>query len=251
MYQRRGPVSLDRFAAIADVHGNRWALEAVLADTDRRGLRTIVNLGDHLFGPLDPDGTAAILMSLNLPGIMGNQDRELLEPNAAQAISADQRAWLAAMPAKLQFEDALLFHGTPASDIQYLLETVHPDSVTLATTAEIRQRLAGFERPRLLLCGHTHIPRIVAVDEVLIVNPGSVGLQAYADDAPFPHVMEAGSPHARYAILERTSGGWNVEQIQLRYDWDAAASAASANGRDDWAYRLRTGRAKAAGPAAY
>jgi predicted phosphodiesterase len=45
-------------AVIADIHGNRWALEAVLADIDRRYIGQIVNLGDSLLGPLDPVGTA-------------------------------------------------------------------------------------------------------------------------------------------------------------------------------------------------
>jgi len=82
MHQRGRPVGFDRFAAIGDIHGNRWALESVLVDIDRRGIRTTINLGDHLFGPLDPDGTTAILMHQDVPGILGNQDRELLHPNA-------------------------------------------------------------------------------------------------------------------------------------------------------------------------
>jgi predicted phosphodiesterase len=51
------------FAVIADVHGNRWALEAVLQDIDRRGIHQIVNLGDHLTGLLDPAGTGNLLMA--------------------------------------------------------------------------------------------------------------------------------------------------------------------------------------------
>jgi len=45
-------------AVVADIHGNRWALEAVLQDINRRSIQQIVNLGDHLTGPLDPAGTA-------------------------------------------------------------------------------------------------------------------------------------------------------------------------------------------------
>ena len=41
-----------RFAAIADVHGNLLALEAVLKDIADLGITEIVNLGDHLSGPL-------------------------------------------------------------------------------------------------------------------------------------------------------------------------------------------------------
>jgi hypothetical protein len=39
-----------RFAAIADVHGNCIALEAVLADISALGLTDVVNLGDHVSG---------------------------------------------------------------------------------------------------------------------------------------------------------------------------------------------------------
>ncbi len=234
----------DRFAAIADIHGNRWALEAVLADIECRGIRTVVNLGDHLFGPLDPDGTAALLMRHQFVSIRGNQDRELLEPGCTQTVTPDQAAWLADMPSRAELPGILLFHGTPHSDAEYLPETVCPAGVRFATDQEIRSRLGEEDLPGLLLCGHTHIPRVVRTGAQLIVNPGSVGLQAYADDQPWPHVMETGSPHARYAIVERSETGWNVEQLQLRYDWDAASRQAKANGRADWAWRLTTGRAR-------
>ena len=42
-----------RFAAIADVHGNYLALEAVIADIRARGIDDIVNLGDMASGPLE------------------------------------------------------------------------------------------------------------------------------------------------------------------------------------------------------
>lgn len=228
--------AVTRFAAIADVHGNRWALEAVLDDIARRGLTGVVNLGDNLFGPLDVDGTAELLKRLELRGVSGNQDRELVEAGSPYS------AWLAGLPLTLELPGILMFHGAPDADNVYLLETVRGGVVTLATDAEIAERLGDVAHP-LLLCGHTHIPRAVRCGERLIVNPGSVGLQAYADDHPMPHVMETGSPHARYAILESDGTGWRVELRSLRYDWETAARFASGNGRDDWAYRLRTGRA--------
>jgi predicted phosphodiesterase len=244
-----------RFAVIADVHGNRLALEAVLEDIARRGIREIVNAGDHLFGPLDPTGTADLLMRLNLPSVAGNQDRELIELAEAapagstleqnrQALSPRHRDWLLAMPRCLELPGGILmFHGTPTRDDVYLLETVHENGgVSLATPEEIAARL-GVVPQKLLLCGHTHIPRAVAHAGQLIVNPGSVGLQAYADDQPVPHVMETGSPHARYAILEMCESGWRAEHIAVPYDAESAARTAERNGRPDWARRLRTGRA--------
>ena len=41
-----------KFAAIADIHGNCSALEAVLADIGQHRISEVVNLGDHLSGPL-------------------------------------------------------------------------------------------------------------------------------------------------------------------------------------------------------
>ncbi len=231
---------MQRFAAIADVHGNRWALEAVLEDIAGQGVSDIVNAGDHRFGPLDVPGSADLLIRLELPTVAGNQDREMLDD---LNLSILHRDWLASMPARREVADGvLMFHGTPERDDVYLLETVHTTGVvSLATTAEITARLANASRS-LLLCGHTHIPRAVALADKLIVNPGGVGLQAYADDAPVPHVMETGSRHARYAILERSRTGWHVEHRAVDYDFESAARTAERNGRPDWAFRLRTGR---------
>jgi predicted phosphodiesterase len=40
-----------RIAAIADIHGNMPALEAVLADIQRRDVDWTINLGDCVSGP--------------------------------------------------------------------------------------------------------------------------------------------------------------------------------------------------------
>jgi hypothetical protein len=55
--------------------------------------------------------------------------------------------------------------------------------------------------------------------------------------------MEAGSPHARFAILMRRDGAWTVEHVAVAYDWNAAAKVARTNGRPDWAHAIATGRA--------
>ncbi len=165
------------FAAIADVHGNRWALEAVLEDIERRGIRQIVNAGDHLAGPLDAAGTADLLMKLDLPSVAGNQDREPIP-----GLSTRHREWLASQPMRMELPGGILmFHGTPERDDVYLLETVRSSGeVSLASQADIAERLGGVMHP-LMLCGHTHVPRIVSINGSVIVNPGSVGLQAYRD----------------------------------------------------------------------
>jgi diadenosine tetraphosphatase ApaH/serine/threonine PP2A family protein phosphatase len=159
------------------------------------------------------------------------------------------RAWLAALPATLDLGDgAWCCHGTPASDLQYFLETVTPDlgrdgspGVRAAVAAEVTVRLGAIAAP-LVLCGHTHMPRIAQCGGSLIVNPGSVGLPAFDDDHPFAHLMETGAPHARWAVVEHGPAGWQAQLRATAYDWTAAAARAEANGRGDWADALRTGR---------
>ena len=68
-----------RFAAIADVHGNYLALEAVLADIRAQGISEIVNLGDMASGPLDARRTMDALMALDAVHVLGNHDRYLID----------------------------------------------------------------------------------------------------------------------------------------------------------------------------
>lgn len=71
-------------------------------------------------------------------------------------------------------------------------------------------------------------------DDTVIVNPGSVGMPRYADNAD-PSVAEAGSPHARYAVATRRSGRWSVDLITIEYDWAPVMPRARKNHRPDFA----------------
>lgn len=246
---------LERIALLSDIHGNRPALEAVLADLSRRGVGRILNLGDILYGPLDPVGTHGLLSACSLPvrHIRGNGDRLLYEIDGVAsptvgycraALPASALSWLESLPACLCEGDIYACHGSPRSDTEYLLEEMGELGGTLRPTTELEAMLAGLPQCSLVVCGHSHLPWVVKAGSRLVVNPGSVGLPAYADDAPRPHKMETGSPWARYAIVERQPDrGWAVEQLCLEYDWEKAARLADANGRPDWSGALRSGRA--------
>ncbi len=53
--------------------------------------------------------------------------------------------------------------------------------------------------------------------------------------------MEAGAPDARYAILERRNGAWDVTFRHVPYDHDAMADLARRNGQPELAKALATG----------
>jgi predicted phosphodiesterase len=246
----------DVIGLIADIHGNRWALGAVLDDMARRGLRAVVNLGDSLYGPLDPASTADLLMARPFTNIRGNQDRLLLQSSPVgetapswaftrSRLSPHHFDWLGSLPPTAAVDGTCLCcHGTPRQDDAYLLEQVGCDGgVRPMGRRALESELQGFPFD-VIACGHSHIPRLVVLpDGRRVVNPGSVGLPAYRDEEPFPHVMAAGSPHARYAILRRVGNSWDVEFVTVKYDWMAAARIAEANHRPDWAAWLATGQA--------
>src|SRR4051794_27086731 len=126
-----------RFAAIADVHGNPLALEAVIADIRRQGIDDIVNLGDMASGPLDARRTVETLMALGATNVRGNHDRYLVEHTPEEMWPSDRIAhaqldevhldWLRSLPASATFRDSIyLCHATPSDDNVYWLETVTP-----------------------------------------------------------------------------------------------------------------------------
>jgi putative phosphoesterase len=231
-------------AVISDVHGNAWALDAVLADARTRGADTFLDLGDTLDGPLDPAGTADRLMSLGALTVRGNHDRLMLERAAGTAHAALQPEhldWLAGFQVVAEHEDIVLFHATPGDDLVGLLDDPAPDGTHARSVEEVDALLDGVDAP-LVLCGHTHVPRMLELPGGRrVCNPGSVGLQAFREHGPAPWAIGTGSPHARYALLHREDGRWRVEPRSVAYDRTSAVAAARAAGREDWAMPLATG----------
>ncbi|MET0568022.1 MAG: metallophosphoesterase family protein [Hyphomicrobiaceae bacterium] len=243
-----------RIAVVADIHGNHGALEAVVADLREVSPDLVLNLGDCLSGPLEPAKTADLLIDLGWTTIRGNHDRELTQTPPDRMGASDRgtvgrigerhRAWLASLPPTLTVApDLFLCHGTPANDMDYLTEQVAPDGAVLpARESDLFEAVAAAPG-RVVLCGHTHIARLYRLrDGRIVANPGSVGLPGYDWDVPRPHVVEAGTPHARYLVMDRKGDQWHFEFRALVYDWEKAAAVAIANGRADWADVLATGR---------
>jgi len=245
-----------RLAILADIHANVWALDAVLAHAKERGIETFVNLGDTLYGPLKPHATYERLLHENvLVTLQGNQDRLIYEASerdlaaiptlsyVIRDLGEEPIHWLSGLPKTAVLGDGVfLCHGTPASDTVYLLEDVMDGLPEVRSEGAIRELLQGVHHP-VVLCGHTHIPRVVELaNGQLVVNPGSIGVPAYDDVDPVRYRMQTFSPHACYAVIERNGEGWNVSLERVAYDHHAAAACARTHGREDWAQGIATGR---------
>jgi len=150
-----------RVAAISDIHGNRFALDAALADIEKRAIDRIVCLGDTVQGGPQPVETVERLRKLGSPVVLGNADAWLLneEADSAEPTSEEQREVRAWTISKLSRADLdflrsykptveikldegqrlLCFHGSPTSYDDILL----PDS-----PKERWDQLLGLTRPR-------------------------------------------------------------------------------------------------------
>ena len=243
-----------KIAVISDIHGNSWALQSVLDDIWNQDVDCIFNLGDSFYGPLDPAGTMNLLLNEKIISICGNQDRLIIQQDASNtsstmeyvknSLNTEATSWIRALKKTAIWSDKVfLCHGTPAEDDVYLIEKITSDGAKIRTSAELLTELQRINH-QIILCGHSHMPRIINLPgNKMVVNPGSVGLQAYQDDLPHPHVMETGSCHARYCLITEQHTAWRSELKTVPYDWEAAAKCAKMNERLDWARWIATGRA--------
>lgn len=250
-----------RLLVFSDVHGNTPALRALFDRFDELQPDVLVNLGDIASGGCDPRGTLDLLATRpDTVTIRGNHERQVLGDElapggsdwlAAQAMREDDRAWFESLPTRATPAPGVLaYHATPDDDLTYLLETVDasaPNGLREATEDEILQRLGSWvDKAKVFLGGHTHLQRIRPLSNgILVVNPGSLGWPAFPGDEPTPHLVEAGSPEARFVVPDEDTSepsGWRATPHVLPYPVEEAVEFAVANGRPDVAHALRTGR---------
>ena len=244
----------ETIALVSDIHGNRWALEAVLADIRERKITTILNLGDSLYGPLDPMGTYTLIRENGFINLSGNEDRLLAVYGRSREnhktmdyvlshITPEVLSWLEALPFDYEYnKEVYCCHGTPAFDTEYLLEDVRSGQPVLKENTAIHDQLQRVTIP-VICCGHSHLSHVIQTEKYLIINPGSVGCPAYDDDIPVYHRMESGTPRARYTFIKMGQSGVTTAHISVEYDTEKAARTAEKNGHDNWGFWLRTGRA--------
>ena len=189
-----------RVAALYDVHGMPWTLEAVLAELDADA---IVFGGDLVWGPY-PHETLELIRSLDASVIRGNADRDL-GGWVAEQLSDGERSWLLRLPQTHLLDDVLYCHATPRSD-EEIITPETPDD-------QLEEILAGVEQ-RLVVGGHTHMQQ----RRGRYVNPGSVGMPYEDDVAAFWALISEDVDFRRTrfdvedAIAQTLRSGWPLAQ---------------------------------------
>lgn len=226
-----------RLAVLTDIHGNREAFAAVLADLEGREIDRIALLGDIVgYGP-DPGwccDRAMMLVAGGALAVQGNHDAAIsamdpaMNANARKALdwtrpqlSEAQRQFLAGLPLSVDQGDLRLVHASANAPGDWIYVTSEQRAMPSFRVCEAR----------VILCGHVHVPALMSCDRA-----GQVRQQRILQASPVPLIRSRrwlavvgsvgqprdGVPQAGYAI-------WDDARNELcfrRVPYDTAATAA-------------------------
>jgi len=176
-----------RVAALYDVHGMPWPLEAVLAELEREPVEAVVFGGDFVCGPF-PRRTVDLVRSVETARLVrGNCERDPDERVSAE-LGPNEVVAFGALPTAVSLDGVLYCHSTPEDDMQ-IVSAATPDDVVAGL-------YGGVAEPTIVI-GHTHHQFDRRVGGVRVVNAGSVGMPYEGEVAAFWALVEEGEPSLR------------------------------------------------------
>lgn len=225
-----------RVALFSDIHGNLPALEAATAAALEAGVSRFVISGDLVgSGPFPRETVDFIRERDDVDVIRGNVDRKVVKAGGkskkklqkrlykgrtevrnrawtALQLSNSHLEWLSDLPTCLElcFEGVrvYVFHGSPWGDTDYVYPSITPEG--------LRRKLEPLDgaKPDLLVSGHSHIPFTKPVNDMIVVNCGSLGRPADGD------------PRGAFALAEFEKGfPPRVEIVRFAYPLDDVVAA--------------------------
>jgi len=216
-----------RVALIADIHGNMVALDAVLADCERVGYDQMICLGDVAFGE-EPQASLERVRELGCPVVMGNTDARMINPDVPPSVPGAEkwvgevarwcmaqlkptdhaflRTFVPTFTLDLDNQQTLLcYHGSPRS----YFETIFPTT----PQAKVAEIFAGI-KATVAAGGHTHHQMMRRLQDMTILNVGSVGRPYNYDTlvGDMPRIL----PWAEYTVLTVEQNMKNAISVDLR-----------------------------------
>lgn len=223
-----------RLAVISDIHGNRTAFEAVLADLRDTAPDLVFHGGDLADGGASPVEIVDQIRALGWPGVMGNGDEMLSRPESLrefaesspptlrplfdaieamaaatrEALGEERLAWLGGLPRTQIHAPLLALVHASAESVWRALGAEASDAELVATYSPLGQPLAVY--------AHIHRAFIRHVSQTLtIANTGSVSLSYDGDH------------RAAYLLLD-DDGKPSIRRVE--YDVDAELKTLAACG---------------------
>jgi putative phosphoesterase len=229
-----------RVAIVSDIHGNRTAFEAVLADLLQTSPDLILHGGDLGDTGSSPVEVVDRIRDLGWQGVAGNTDEMMFDPEsltrfasglpqlkslfdtigemaeaARETMGEDRLAWLRALPRAQIHEHFALVHASP--------ETAWRAPMDSAADADLASAYGPLGRP-VVVYGHIHRPYIRTISGVVVANSGSVGL---------PH---DGDRRAAYLLLDDSEP--SIRRVEYQVDRELKLLAACRRPHADWIARI-------------
>jgi predicted phosphodiesterase len=229
-----------RIAIVSDIHGNRTALEAVLADLRQTSPDLILHGGDLAHGGASPAEIVDRVRDLGWQGVVGNTDEMLFKPGSltefasqspnlrplfaaieematatGELLGEERLAWLSSLP-RVQIHGPLaLVHASPQS----LWRSPVPES----SDAELESVYSPLGQP-IAVYAHIHRSYIRTVSALTVVNTGSVSL-SYDGDR-----------RAAYFLLDESKP--SIRRVEYDVDQELKALAGCGLPHSDWIAKI-------------
>jgi predicted phosphodiesterase len=202
-----------RIAIVSDIHGNRTAFEAVLADLRQTAPDSVLHGGDLADAGSSPVEIVDRIRDLGWQGVAGNTDEMLFRPESLEefasqspapaglwaviremavwtreALGEDRLNWLRGLPRVQIHGPMALVHASPASPWRApALE---------ATDGELESVYSPLGRP-IAIYGHIHRSYIRSLSKMIVANSGSVGLSYDGDRRASYLLLDESKPEIR------------------------------------------------------
>jgi len=206
-------VTAMRIAIVSDIHGNRTAFEAVLADLRQASPDLILHGGDLADSGASPVDIVDQIRDLGWQGVVGNTDEMLFNPESLtafasqsptlqplfaaieemavatrEALGEDRLAWLRGLPHVQKHGPMALVHASPESPWR----APAPE----AADAELESVYALLGQP-VAIYAHIHRPYIRSVSGMIVANTGSVSLSYDGDRRAAYLLLDESTPAIR------------------------------------------------------
>jgi putative phosphoesterase len=202
-----------RIAIVSDIHGNRAAFEAVLADLQQTSPDLILHGGDLADTGSSPREIVDRIRDFGWQGVVGNTDQMLSAPETFEEFASQlpklQSLWsvlreMAAVTREALGEERIAWlRGLPLTQIHGPIALVHasPESPWRApgpeaSDAELQSVYGPLGQP-IAVYGHIHRPYIRSIPGMIVVNTGSVGLSYDGDRRAAYLLLDESEPEIR------------------------------------------------------
>ena len=229
-----------RIAILSDIHDNLTAFQAVLSDLREVSPDLVLHGGDLVGGGSHPQEIVDQIRDLGWPGVFGNTDEAVFNPESLEAFATASRApaslwnairemtaftrdalgderiaWLRTLPLQFARPEHALIHASPSSAWR------SPDAN--ATAPDLTATYDSLSKP-LVVYGHVHTPFMRNLNGLTVINTGSVS-QSFDGD-----------PRASYLLID--DGAPSIRRVE--YDVEREIKLLATSGLPHWGWTART-----------